>query len=37
MQGYTFGKWPIAASEVFAASKHAFAFVNLKPIVPGKH
>ncbi len=30
-----FGPWPIASSEVFATSELSFAFVNLKPIVPG--
>eukprot|EP00890_Picochlorum_soloecismus_P005420 jgi/Picsp_1/587/NSC_00584-R1_bis(5 -adenosyl)-triphosphatase len=32
---YKFGPWPIEPSEVFAESKHCFAFVNLKPILPG--
>jgi hypothetical protein len=36
LQEYNFGKWPIAKSEVFATSNFAFAFVNLKPLVPGK-
>ena len=36
LQEYNFGKWAIAESEVFATSKFAFAFVNLKPLVPGK-
>ena len=36
LQEYNFGKWPIAESEVFATSKFAFAFVNLKPLVPGE-
>ena len=36
LQAFKFGKWPIADSEVFATSKFAFAFVNLKPLVPGK-
>lgn len=31
----SFGPWPIAQSEVFASSSLCFAFVNLKPIVPG--
>lgn len=30
-----FGPWPIAPSEIFATSELSFAFVNLKPIVPG--
>lgn len=34
-QDYSFGPWTIAASEVFAVSPLSFAFVNLKPIVPG--
>lgn len=32
---YLFGPWKIAAEEVFATSPHCFAFVNLKPVVPG--
>ena len=32
---YKFGPWPIEQSEVFAESKYCFAFVNLKPILPG--
>lgn len=32
---YLFGPWPIAASEVFVTSPLSFAFVNLKPVVPG--
>jgi hypothetical protein len=36
LQAFKFGKWPIAESEVFATSKFAFAFVNLKPLVPGE-
>ncbi|PSC73570.1 Bis(5 -adenosyl)-triphosphatase [Micractinium conductrix] len=32
---YLFGPWKIAAEEVFVASPHCFAFVNLKPVVPG--
>lgn len=32
---YTFGPWPIHSSEVFATSSLCYAFVNLKPIVPG--
>lgn len=34
-QDYKFGPWDIAASEVFVTSPHSFAFVNLKPVVPG--
>ena len=34
-QEYLFGPWKIAADEVFATSPHCFAFVNLKPVVPG--
>ena len=30
-----FGPWPIAPTEIFATSPLSFAFVNLKPIVPG--
>ena len=33
--GYSFGPWPISPTEVFATSPLSFAFVNLKPIVPG--
>jgi hypothetical protein len=36
LQAYTFGKWPISETEVFATSALAFAFVNLKPLVPGE-
>jgi len=32
---YKFGPWPIAASEVFVRTELSFAFVNLKPLVPG--
>lgn len=32
---YLFGPWKIAADEVFVTSPHCFAFVNLKPVVPG--
>jgi hypothetical protein len=32
---YEFGPYPINANEVFAKSQLSFAFVNLKPIVPG--
>ncbi len=34
-QAYKFGQWHIDPSEVFAKSALSFAFVNLKPIVPG--
>jgi len=30
-----FGPWPIADTEIFATSSLSYAFVNLKPIVPG--
>jgi hypothetical protein len=33
---YSFGPWPISADEVFAKTQLSYAFVNLKPIVPGK-
>jgi hypothetical protein len=33
---YEFGPYPINANEVFAKTQLSFAFVNLKPIVPGK-
>lgn len=32
---YAFGPYTIHASEVFATSDLSFAFVNLKPVVPG--
>jgi hypothetical protein len=32
---YLFGPWPISADEVFAKTQLSYAFVNLKPIVPG--
>jgi diadenosine tetraphosphate (Ap4A) HIT family hydrolase len=35
LQDYSFGPWPIQASEVFATTPLSFAFVNFKPIVPG--
>lgn len=34
-QGFKFGPWPIASEEVFLTTSYSFAFVNLKPIVPG--
>jgi hypothetical protein len=33
---YSFGPWPISPDEVFAKTQLSYAFVNLKPIVPGK-
>lgn len=33
---YSFGPWPISAEEMFAKSQLSYAFVNLKPIVPGE-
>ena len=30
-----FGPWTISRNEVFAESPLSFAFVNLKPVVPG--
>jgi bis(5'-adenosyl)-triphosphatase len=30
-----FGPWTIDASEVFSKTSLSFAFVNLKPVVPG--
>jgi diadenosine tetraphosphate (Ap4A) HIT family hydrolase len=35
LQDYKFGPWPIDASEIFTTTQLCFAFVNLKPIVPG--
>jgi len=32
---YPFGQWVVDKEEVFARSAHSFAFVNLKPILPG--
>ncbi|KAL4859429.1 Bifunctional bis(5'-adenosyl)-triphosphatase/adenylylsulfatase FHIT [Chlorella vulgaris] len=32
---YLFGPWKIDSDEVFTTSQHCFAFVNLKPVVPG--
>ncbi|MEW5316942.1 MAG: hypothetical protein WDW38_008280 [Sanguina aurantia] len=32
---FSFGAFTIQPSEVFVTSQHSFAFVNLKPIVPG--
>ncbi|KAK9840131.1 hypothetical protein WJX74_003913 [Apatococcus lobatus] len=34
-ESYSFGQFDISKSESFAQSKLSFAFVNLKPIVPG--
>lgn len=31
----SFGPWTIGASEIFAETPKSFAFVNLKPVVPG--
>lgn len=33
--GFRFGPWPIGADEVFYRTELSFAFVNLKPLVPG--
>lgn len=35
MQDYSFGPWTIHSSEIFSTSPLSFAFVNLKPVVPG--
>ena len=32
---FQFGPWPIAQSEVFLTTRLSYAFVNLKPVVPG--
>jgi len=32
---FRFSKWPIDKGSVFAVNAHAFAFVNLKPVLPG--
>lgn len=34
-ESYMFGPWPIDDGEIFAKTSLSFAFVNLKPIVPG--
>ena len=36
-QDQQFGPHKICASETFARTKLSFAFVNLKPVVPGMH
>ena len=35
MQDRQFGKFPVDKSQTFAESQLSFAFVNLKPVVPG--
>jgi hypothetical protein len=35
MQELSFGSHKIPQTDTFAATKHSFAFVNIKPIVPG--
>ena len=35
MQGRQFGPYPVDKSQTFAETKLSFAFVNLKPVVPG--
>ena len=37
MQDNQFGPHKIRASEIFASTELSFAFVNLKPVVPGMH
>lgn len=32
---FFFGKWKIDPTEVFLTTQHSYAFVNLKPVVPG--
>lgn len=32
---FYFGKWKIDPTEVFLITQHSYAFVNLKPVVPG--
>jgi bis(5'-adenosyl)-triphosphatase len=32
---FYFGKFKIDPSEVFLVTDHSYAFVNLKPVVPG--
>ena len=36
-QDQQFGPHKICKSEIFAGTKLSFAFVNLKPVVPGMH
>ncbi|BBN00412.1 hypothetical protein MPTK1_1g28980 [Marchantia polymorpha subsp. ruderalis] len=35
MDAYTFGPWKIDPKEVFLVTEHCYAFVNLRPVVPG--
>ncbi len=35
MQDRQFGPYPVDKSQTFAETKLSFAFVNLKPVVPG--
>lgn len=32
---YSFGRFPIPAEHVFLATNLSYAFVNLKPVIPG--
>ena len=34
-EAQVFGPWPVAADELFVATPLSYAFVNLKPVVPG--
>ena len=34
---HAFGPWTIRGSEVFALTQLSYAFVNLKPVVPGEN
>ena len=37
MSSQKFGPWTIDTAEIFTETPHSFAFVNLKPVVPGEH
>jgi hypothetical protein len=34
--GFRFGPWPIGGEQVFYRTELSVAFVNLKPLVPGR-
>ncbi|KAG6553709.1 hypothetical protein Mapa_004624 [Marchantia paleacea] len=34
-ENYMFGQWKIDSKEVFLVTEHCYAFVNLRPVVPG--
>ena len=35
-EGFMFGPYKIGMGEVFFITKYSYAFVNLKPVVPGQ-